>query len=332
MMKVLVTGASGFIGKAIVNRLSKKQLQITTLERAKPTELPAYVNKKKQYYADITKKEDFENLPVTAEIDTVIHCAGLAHQFGTVSPEDFKKVNVFGTKNVSEWAAKKSVKLFILISSVSVYENSKSELNKNVTIDEKFYCDPKTFYALSKFEAENICKEICKINKIPLVILRLATVVGEEDKGNFIRLIRSIDKGKFFWIGKGVNKKSIIHKSEVARVCEKILERKIESDFEIYNISAKPIRVKQIVKVISEVLDKKVLKVYIPAKPLKWFIRFSLRIFRINKISKLLDTIEKWLAEDIYSAEKFNKEFKFKIKITPEEAIRREVVWYQKHK
>ena len=204
-MKVLVTGASGFVGREIVAELLREKHEVFCLvspKSKKDKDLPNF------FQADISEVEDLNELEKSFEnIDAIIHSAGLAHQFGKTADEDFWNVNVNGTQNVARLAVNLQVKHFILISSVSVYENV---LRETISIDETFACNPKSIYARSKFESENVAREVCEANKIALTILRLATVIGENDRGNTARLIEAIDKKRFIWIGKGENRKSLI--------------------------------------------------------------------------------------------------------------------------
>ncbi len=117
-MKIIVTGATGFIGKEIVSELSGKNFKIYQIGNS---------NVKKQspdakfYKIDITKFENVCELKELNEVDVVIHSAGLAHQFGNIKKERFFKTNVEGTRNILELAVNLKVKHFVLISSTAVY-------------------------------------------------------------------------------------------------------------------------------------------------------------------------------------------------------------------
>jgi nucleoside-diphosphate-sugar epimerase len=102
----------------------------------------------------------------------------------------------------------------ILISSVSVYGPYTLGL-----YDENTPCRPVGPYPLSKFHAELRAIEIADKSGMALTILRLATLYGEGDPGNVGRLIRSLDQGRFVWIGDGSNRKSLLYKRDAARAC-----------------------------------------------------------------------------------------------------------------
>ena len=73
--------------------------------------------------------------------------------------------------------------------------------------------------AMSKWQADQRAIEIAGDNGMHLTILRLATLYGEGDPGNVARLMRLIDRGRFVWVGDGLNRKSLIHREDAARAC-----------------------------------------------------------------------------------------------------------------
>jgi nucleoside-diphosphate-sugar epimerase len=324
-MRILVTGAEGFVGKAIVAALLEKKFCVFCLASLKSETKSA----PKLFRADIGNLESLNCLDELKNIDAVIHSAGLAHQFGDVNEKDFWKVNVEGTKNVVLKAAHLAAKHFVLISSVSVY--GKARQDKRIEIDEDFPCEPEGAYAQSKLEAEKIATEICEENSIPLTILRLATVVGEGDQGNTARLINWIDAGRFLWIGKGENLKSLIYKGDVAEACACVLDKKT-SETEIFNVTSEPVSMKEIVGEIAKNLNKKIPKIYVPAKLSEVAFKLNSKITRIGKIHKLSETIEKWLSDDVFSGEKIALRYKFRAKTKISEAIERQVESYKNRK
>jgi UDP-glucose 4-epimerase len=336
---VLVTGAKGFVGAEIVSQLETKYGRILTVENEKIQPDDKTPNKNGRAFAvDITKRADVLRLEKIGTIDAVVHSAGLAHQFKGTSREKFQKVNVEGTANVLELAEKLQVRHFVLISSVSVYGHSptggglKNEFERARGIAETSECEPEDFYAQSKLDGEKLARRFCAENNIKLTILRLATVIGEEDRGNFLHLIRQIDRRRFVWIGRGDNHKSLVHKEDVAGACLRVLEEsERESEREIcsvFNISADFLKMREIVKIIGSKLDRKIPPARIPAALAKSILRFGAHTLALRQIERIEKTIAKWLAEDVYSAEKIKRKLGFVPRISAREAIEREVEWY----
>lgn len=341
-MRVLVTGATGFIGREIVRELSKNNIEVIKVSSPKSESKNIRENRRSNFYAaDITNYENLAKLEKLGEIDAVIHAAGLAHQFGKIDKPKFDAVNVEGTKNVARLADVLRVRQFLLISSTAIYGIKKASDGSNektkIIIDENTDCQPQTLYAESKLEAERAAIKICEKKKIALTILRLAPVIGEGNVGNAARLVSAIDNGRFVWIGKGENLKTLIYKTDVARACIKILTAKNDAT-EIFNVAAEPISMKELVGQIANHLDKKIPRFSIPTSFLN-FLNFLKIVFQLNtkldglkKIDKISETVEKWLSDDIYAAKKIEKVYGFQPKFSIAEAIKRQVTWYKSEK
>lgn len=336
-MKVLVTGANGFVGAAIVEQLSAGDYETCVLLNSKTNDKKFGVNSKviRVVHADIADYESVEKTSGIGRIDAVIHCAGLAHQFGNTVEADFWKINVRGTENIAKLAVLTKAKCFILISSVAVYGKS-SEEKSGIEINpvaEETLCQPSDFYARSKLESEKAAQKICAGNNINLTILRPSTVIGENDRGNVARLIKTIDDNRFFWIGSGENLKSLIYKGDVAKACLCILNRQPPQQSgvtEIFNVTAEAVPMKDIVFEIHKHLRKKNPRLHVPPTVLKLFFLLNRKTFNVGRIEKLFGTVGKWLSDDVFSGGKIKKQCGFTAETSVSEAIRREVESYKK--
>lgn len=316
-MKVLVTGATGFVGGEILRNLYGNGFDVLGTSKSGVKE-----GKPKIIKADVT---DFEKLKANLDedFDAVIHSAGLAHQFGNVEKSLFEKVNIDGTKNVAELAVRANIKHFILISSTAVYGFHKNE------IDESAECLPDTDYADSKLKSEIICREICEKNNIDLTIFRLTPVLGEKGIGNVPRLIAAIDKRRFLWVGDGRNKKSLIYVGDIADACRMILEKK-KNGTEIFNLSARPIDMHELVSIISSSLNKKVPSFSIPESVPRFLINLSGKLIGSQRIGKFSKIFDKWLSDNVYIADKIKAEYGFEPETSISTAVRKQCEWYSK--
>jgi nucleoside-diphosphate-sugar epimerase len=162
-----------------------------------------------------------------------------------------------------------------------------------------------------------------------LTILRLATLYGEEDPGKVARLIRAIDRGHFIWVGSGENLKSLLHRDDAARACIAAIETSM-SGINIFNVSAAPIKMRDIVEMIALALGRACPSLHIPAY-------FALNFAKVMKYvslnrgrsSTIHTTLQKWLADDYYNSDIFCKAFNFQTRVSLEEGIKREVEWYK---
>lgn len=198
-MKVLLTGATGFLGKYIYNALNK-EMSVITMARSNG-----------DFNIDLSANVP-NDLP---EIDIVIHNAGKAHSVPKTEAEqqEFYDVNIQGTKNLLEALSKyKSLpKSFVFISSVAVYG-----LIEGLNINENSPLMATDAYGKSKIEAESLVQAWCDKNNVICTILRLPLLVGENPPGNLGAMIKGIKQGYYFNIAGGLAKKSMVLAEDVA--------------------------------------------------------------------------------------------------------------------
>lgn len=205
-MKIILTGASGFLGKAINQYFSAEN--IVRLGRQEG-----------EIIADLAT-----DIPTINKCDLVIHAAGMAHAYPKTAQEIvvFETVNVGGTANLLKGLEKSAVlpKYFVFISSIAVYGIEEGEM-----IDEDhppLATDP---YGKSKIKAEMLVQNWCTKQQVTCTILRLPLLAGKNPPGNLGAMIKAISKGFYFEIGKGTTKKSMLMVDDVAKFIEKIYSK-----------------------------------------------------------------------------------------------------------
>jgi nucleoside-diphosphate-sugar epimerase len=154
-----------------------------------------------------------------------------------------------------------------------------------------------------------------------LTILRFATIYGEGDRGNVAKLIGALDRGRFIWPGSGNNQKSLIYKEDAARACLRALKRS-EHGTEIFNVSAMPASMREIVAAICQTLGRSVPRLGIPLSLLRAVGTMSLRIGDPCQFGQQL---QKFVHDDVYDGSKFEIAFNFCPAISLSEGMRREV-------
>lgn len=199
-MKILLTGASGFLGRIIYNELKEQHL-ITRLGRDEIFERKV----------DITKKFFLDE-----RFDIVIHTAGLAHK-RTGDFDEYLRVNLEGTKNLLN-SLRNNPKTFIFISSVSVYG-----VSSGLNISESASLLGNTYYAKSKIDAEKEVIKWGKEKRVPSLILRLPLIIGENPRGNLLSIINAIKNGYYFRLGSGNYLKSVLYANDLAKFIPNLL-------------------------------------------------------------------------------------------------------------
>lgn len=207
MKKTLVTGATGFLGKYIVNDLTEKAI-ISSLSRTS---------------GDYKFSLEFQIPEFNESFDIVIHNAGKAHIVPKTIEEGqaFFQVNVQGTQNLLYGIERSGIlpNSFIFISSVAVYGIDQGEsINENSPLLAK---DP---YGLSKIKAEQLVIDWCNKNNVVCTILRLPLLVGVNPPGNLGAMVNSIKKGYYFNIAGGTARKSMVLAEDVAKLLIKSSE------------------------------------------------------------------------------------------------------------
>jgi nucleoside-diphosphate-sugar epimerase len=200
-MNYLLTGANGFLGKAIVNVLATNKNTIASLSRT---------------CGDYTISLEKEVPIFKQKFETVIHAAGKAHCLPKTDAEilNFHEVNVAGTENLLKGLEKAGVpKQFIFISSVAVYGQ-----NSGINITEAHPLLATDAYGLSKVKAEELIVNWCKKNEVLCTILRLPLVVGVNPPGNLGAMLHAIEKGYYFNINGGIARKSMVLAADVAQL------------------------------------------------------------------------------------------------------------------
>lgn len=187
--KLLVTGASGFVGRALSLEAAIRGLAVRTANRSCST-LPVAVECVS--VGDIDDGTDWHS--ALTGCDVVVHLAARAHvmQDATTEPlVEFFKVNVGGTLNLARQAANIGVKRFVFISSIGV-NGAETFTLPFVAQDEPA---PHSPYAVSKYQAELGLKELALKTDMEIVIIRSPIVYGPNAPGNFGSLMRWLSHG-----------------------------------------------------------------------------------------------------------------------------------------
>ena len=200
-MKVLLTGASGFLGKYIIDEGTLRKYSILKLGRDEHSDIPI----------DLSQKAP--QLP--EDLDIIIHAAGKAHVVPKTEDEKkvFFDVNLEGTKNLIQGIEQSSLNLkgFVFISPVAVYG-----MEYGTDITERAPLLGNSPYAQSKIKAEEFLQNWSEKSGIPVLILRLPLIIGNEAKGNLAKMIRGIQHGKYVSIAGGAARKSMVLAEDVA--------------------------------------------------------------------------------------------------------------------
>jgi nucleoside-diphosphate-sugar epimerase len=205
MDKILLTGANGFVGTALVSRLVRERLEVRACVRRNAGTLPDAVQT--VLINDLTG--DIDCVQALAGIGVVLHVAARVHAMNDSSANpltEFRRVNVQGTLNLARQAATVGVRRFVFVSSIGV--NGAETFQQPFTYQDQVA--PHSAYAVSKYEAELGLQELAAKNKMEVVIIRPPLVYGPNAPGNFGSLMRWLKRGIPLPLGTIYNQRSLV--------------------------------------------------------------------------------------------------------------------------
>ncbi|MCE6975988.1 SDR family oxidoreductase [Pseudomonas frederiksbergensis] len=202
--KILVTGASGFVGEAVVFRLLLDRKFIPIAAARGTTRLNGLCT---VVPFELT---DSKALPNLNDVQVVIHAAARVHVMNETAIDaltEFRKVNVEGTLRLARRAAASGVKRFIFISSIKVNGES-TVLGKPFRAND--FPAPADPYGVSKHEAEEALKQLSLDTGMEVVIIRPPLVYGPGVKANFLSMMRWLERGVPLPLGAIKNRRSLV--------------------------------------------------------------------------------------------------------------------------
>ncbi len=215
-MQVLVTGATGFIAAAVIPALQAAGHQpVAAVRRKTSLKLPL------RYVGDIGPETDWSE--ALAEIDAVVHLAGLAHRVDGESEHAFDRINGAGTARLSESAASAGVRRFVFVSSIKVH-------GEYTPADGPPFCDtdtpaPSDAYARSKLAGEKALLGSAEGSGMTATIIRPPLVYGPGVPANFRSLMHVCDRGLPLPLASVRNRRSLIASANLASAITACLEK-----------------------------------------------------------------------------------------------------------
>lgn len=287
MSNILITGASGFIGKKLVSALNNNHNRLRALSRKK---IPGIET--------VVCNLQFDNISADAlkGIDIVFHLAGVAHDSSNqkgLKEDQYIEVNIKATEKLADLAAMSGVKKFLFLSSVKAGGN----LMTYRCMDELDQSEPEGIYGKTKRKAELKLLNIGQQSEMQILIIRSALVYGPSMKGNLSKMFSGIKKGWFPSLPKVSNRRSMVHVDDLIKAILLVSENN-SSNGEIYIVTdGIPYSSREIYEVMLELSGRSIPKWSVP------LVLFNLAaIFSVSfryKVNKLFE-------DAYYSSEKIN--------------------------
>lgn len=316
MEKVLVTGATGFIGghlRVALERIGSRVVAVTRARR--PQQSRDGID---WVEADISKEPISPAL--LKEVHTVFHLAGHAHALDEFAWRDdiHRQLNELGTRRLVETAGQSGVRRFVFFSSIKAMGE-----DGNRRLDE--FCDlaPTTAYGKAKLAAETAVLQAGERYGMHVCNLRLSLVYGAGVKGNLARMIQEVDRGRFPPLPALENKRSMVDVRDVVRAALLVAECPQANGKTYILTDDHPYSTYDLYLSIRRALGKGDPRWSVPLPMLHWIARFGDIIGKVRKRRFMFDsdTLKKLTGSAWYSSTRITRELNFVPSYTFEDAL-----------
>ena len=333
-MKILITGATGFIGSHLAESLIQDGHGVRCLYcRDEDTTFLALLG------CDLLEGDlrDSDSLEKAVRgMDCVYHLAALSRYDATLEYDDYYKVNVAGTRLLLEYSRRHGIKTFVYISSIE--GRGLSQDGKPLTEESPSY--PRNIYGKTKFEGEEVCREFYKKYQLNIKIVIPPTTYGPREYLILQRIFRPVSKGFFVLFGKGDALIEFCYIKNQIRGIKLVAEK--GSPGESYIVSdERSYAFKDVILEMARQMEKKVFLLKIPY-PVAWmmavFFELASKIFKFYPFyvketgrPPLSRPTLQWAAKSaIYcDISKIKKELGYKQKYSLKEGLRESIKWYR---
>ena len=226
-LKILITGANGFIGQALCKRILSDgyKARVAVRNATQIKALPSGIEGVQ--VGDVDSETDWSE--ALSGIEEIVHLAARVHIINDTASDPltaFRWVNVKGTEHLAQTAAASGCRRFVFMSSIKVNGEGteaggqKSEVRYRkaqlkMAFSENDNPEPRDAYGISKWEAEQVLQEIAEATGLEVVILRPPLVYGSGVKANFLRLMRAVACGVPLPVSNVNNRISLIYKENL---------------------------------------------------------------------------------------------------------------------
>lgn len=249
-MHAFVTGATGFLGTNLVHLLIKESIEVTAIKRL-TSDISAFENMSIDWKtADVLDIDSLMNA-CPEDIDIVFHIAADTSMWSVKNTQQ-SNINLQGTSNMIDVALSKKAKRFIHTSSIAAYGLHEDQIITEESVQKGDQCFVN--YYKTKHQSEQLVRDAIKHKNLDAVILNPCHLVGPWDSHNWSQMLTMVANEKLPGVPPGYG--SFCHIKEVARA--HLQAAKVGKTGENYILSGADASFVEFVKVIGELLDKKV--------------------------------------------------------------------------
>ncbi|HAU1125350.1 TPA: NAD-dependent epimerase/dehydratase family protein [Legionella pneumophila] len=313
MAKILITGATGFIGRSLVPALLSEghDVRCAVLQLDSTLQAEQIVINNLEVHTDWTD--------ALRNVEIVIHLAARVHimkEYATSSLDQYCKINSIATKNFVEQAVQNNVKRFIFLSTIKVHGEFSQN---NLPFSEDCRTQPEDPYAKSKLYAEQFIQEICQNARMEFVILRPPLVYGPYVKANFLRILQLVDKKWPLPFGSIYNKRTFIYIDNLVSAISAVVSEPSAAN-QVYLVADDcSWSLTQLVQTLSRKMNTKLFLIPIPVQ----ILIFLFKLCGLKNINtRLFSSLE-------VSNEKIKSQLGWTPPVSSIDGLEKTVKWYQ---
>lgn len=322
-MNVLVTGATGFIGRHLVERLTNEGHHVRAFVRPKTDSTWLDPFGVEVVRGDLGDASAVERAAGKRRI--IYHLAATTESTGLLSRRDVQVANIQGAENVALAAVRAGVDRLVFCSSVAVY----GRIAKDHLIDEHTETNPDSPYGESKVLGEQVVLSARRHDGLPVVVARISTVWGPGTT-SWLGLFRSIASGHFRLIGKGTNYHHIADVSDVVEgllLCGSV--KGIEGRTYIL-AGSESVQLRGLVEMIGEEVGVTCFTANFPAAPLHVYRALDrMAVALIGRKLPRADRLAMFLGDRTFDISRARQDLGYAPRISTKDSIRRMAEWFR---
>lgn len=307
MTRVLVTGATGFVGAPLCAQLLEAGHKVRAWTRGPAASLAPGV----EPYAGGALGPGTDFLPALEGVDAVVHLAAHVHRLRAAHEEEaaFRMVNVEATRALAEASAKAGVRRFVFTSSVKAIGEGGP-----TPYDDDTPCAPQDAYGRSKLDAERALLS----SRPDAVILRPPVVYGPRARANVLRLLRTVDRGVPLPLAGVRNARSMIHVDDLVSASQAALDPRVRGGRPYLVDDGAPQSIDALVRRLAALLGRPARLWRAPA----WALRAGAALVgRQGDLDRLVGSL-------VVDSSRFRRDARWTPPVGVDEGWRRTVAWY----
>lgn len=296
MTRVLVTGASGFIGRRLVEHVLSRGFEVVATSRdaadvsgaSRAAAITVFES------GDIGAATDWR--PALAGVDAVVHTAARVHVMRDSASDAeslYRETNTEGTRALAGQAAEAGVRRFVFLSSIKV-NGERTEPGRAFTARDA--PAPTDAYSRSKWAAEQALADIAENSQMTCVTVRPTLVYGPSVRANFMALVRAVQKGIPLPLGSIDNRRSMVGLGNLVDLIEACLECQVESTATFLASDGDDLSTPQLIRKIAEALGRLPRTVPFPPSILKLAGRM---LGQGDRVARLVESLQVDIGETI---------------------------------